>query len=67
MNWLSAITALISAAWEGIKAAFVYDAGKTKEILKQMEKADDEVSRANAARNADSVPDDADPFNRSNK
>jgi hypothetical protein len=67
MSWLNAIVVFFKAIIEGIKAAWIYDAGKTKEALRQMERAEDEISRAIAARNADSVSDDQDPYNRNNK
>jgi hypothetical protein len=67
MSWISAIIVFFKTILEGVKALWIYDAGKTKEALKQMEKAEDEISRAIAARNADSVSDDQDPYNRNNK
>jgi len=67
MKWLSTLVVFFKAIIDGVKAALIYDAGKTKEALRQMERAEDEISRAIAARNADSVSDDQDPYNRNNK
>lgn len=65
MNWLSAVGALLAAIMEGLKAAFVWDAAKTKAKLESMENEQKLLDAAIAARNADSVPDEQDPYNRS--
>jgi hypothetical protein len=65
MTWITAIFNFISAAFEGLKAALIYDAGKTKQKLESMENEKDLLNAATDARNADSVPDDQDPYNRS--
>jgi hypothetical protein len=65
MNWLSAAGALIAAIMEAFKAAFIWDAAKTKAKLESMEHEKDLLDAANSARMSDSVPDDQDPYNRS--
>jgi hypothetical protein len=65
MNWLSALGALLAAIMEGLKAAFVWDAAKTKAKLESMENEQKLLNAANNARDADSVPDEQDPYNRS--
>jgi len=65
MNWLNAVGALLAAIMEAFKAAFIWDAAKTKAKLESMEHEKDLLDAANAARRADSVSDDEDPYNRS--
>ena len=65
MNWLSALGALLAAIMEGFKAAFIWDAAKTKAKLESMENEKKILDAANAARMSDSVPDEQDPYNRS--
>jgi hypothetical protein len=65
MTWLTAIFNLISAAFEGLKAALIYDAGKTKQKLEALENEKNLLDVANSARLSDSVSDDQDPYNRS--
>jgi hypothetical protein len=65
MTWLKVIGAVFAAALEAFKAAFIWDAAKTKAKLESMEHEKDLLDAANAARRADSVPDDEDPYNRS--
>lgn len=64
VNWISALSAMVKAAIEAIKAHFFIGVGRDREKLEGLENAQDAIDRADAARNADGVPEELDPDNR---